>query len=178
MQIIVKGKNIEVTDNLRKYTEEKIGKITKFFPSFINAEVELYEEKNPSISNKDSAEVTIFTRGSVIRGKESNQDMYSAIDKVAEKIEKQVKRFKEKLKEKNNLSSIKSLPLEEAEEEKVPSIVKTKQFSIKPMSAEEACLQMELLGHDFFVFTNSESDDMNVVYRRKDGNYGLIEPRR
>lgn len=178
MQIIIKGKNIEVTDSLRRYSEEKIGKITKFFSDFINADVELIEEKNPSIANPNRVEVTIYTKGSVIRAKVADMDMYAAIDSVAEKIEKQAKRFKSKLRHKNEHGSIKLLPLEGGEEERGPMVVKTKQFSMKPMSPEEASLQMELLGHDFFVFTNSETDQMNVVYRRKDGNYGLIEPRR
>jgi len=186
MQIIVKGRNIEVTDALREYVEDKIAKTTKYFDHIIKIEVEFTVEKNPSISNPETVEVTLFTKGPVIRAKESSTDMYASIDLVAEKLERQIKRYKGKLQthtlknselKKENLAAAGiSEEIEEEERSEKPEIVKIKQFAVKPMSPEEAALQMDLLGHDFYVFTNSETDEINVVYRRKDQNYGLIEP--
>lgn len=175
--MIIKGKNYDVSDRMRQYTEEKIGKMTRFFSNFIEAEVELSEMRNPRIDNRSHVEVTIHTKGSVIRAKADSSDMHSAIDIVAEKIEKQVKRFKDRLKNHNGDTSIKLLPIaDDLLPEAGPMIVKTKSIPFKPMSASEAQLQMELLGHDFFIFTNSEGEQLNVLYRRRDGNYGLIEP--
>lgn len=183
MEVVVKGRHIEVTPALREYAEEKIRKLSRYL-NLPKAEVELSVERNPRISQNQTVEVTIYTRGPVIRGKESTVDMHASIDLVAEKLEKQIKKYKGKVY--NNLSNkthglsaeALAMPLEEeATESSEPSIVKTKQFAIKPMTPEEATLQMELLGHDFFVFTNSETEEINVIYRRSDENYGLIEPR-
>ncbi len=179
MQIIVKGKNLEVTDALRKYAVEKVGRVEKYLDRIIKTEIELSVEKNPKIQDKQVVEVTIFSSGPVIRAKESAADMYQAIDLVCGKLERQARKVKKKLIDRshharNPFKAAPGSPLEE--EEREPRIVKTKSFLLKPMTPEEACLQMELVGHDFFVFINSETEDTNVVYRRKDGNYGLIEP--
>lgn len=182
MEVVIKGRHIEITPGLHQYAEEKIKKLSRYL-NLPKAEVELSTEKNPRISANQTAEVTIYTRGPVIRGKESSADMHASIDLVTEKLEKQIKKYKGKVY--NNLNNKAhglspeafELPAEGIEEEaEEPSIVKTKQFAVKPMTPEEATLQMELLGHDFFVFTNSETEELNVVYRRKDDNYGLIEP--
>lgn len=182
MEVVIKGRHIEITPALHQYAEDKIKKLSRYL-NLPKAEVELSTEKNPRISANQTAEVTIYTRGPVIRGKESSADMHASIDLVTEKLEKQIKKYKGKVY--NNLNNKAhglspeafELPAEGIEEEaEEPAIVKTKQFALKPMTPEEATLQMELLGHDFFVFTNSETEELNVVYRRKDDNYGLIEP--
>ena len=183
MQIVVKGRHMTVTEPIRAYAEEKVSKAAKVFDhNTINAEIELYHEKNPSIEKNQVAEVTIYTKGPVIRAKEAATDMYAAIDLVSEKLEVQVRKYKGKLKDRHSPKAAlppvpaPEIPLEEEAEE--PSIVKTKTMQVKPMTDEEAILQMELLGHDFFVFVSSETDLVSVLYRRRDGDYGLIEPRR
>lgn len=185
MQLIVKGKNIDITDSLRGYAEDKIGKLERYLDKIIKIEIELTVEKNPKINNSQCVEVTIFTNGPVLRAKESSTDMYQAIDLVYEKLERQVKRLNDKRIDRSHNSKhnhVKPVlpPEEEVEEEDAieAKIVKTKRFPLKPMIPEEAALQMDLVGHDFFVFTNAETDQTNVVYRRRDGNYGLIEPGR
>ena len=186
MKVIVKGRNINVTDTLREYAVEKMTKMTKYLDQIMQVEVEFFVEKNPSIANAKTVEATVFTKGPVIRAKESSSDMYASIDLVVDKLERQIKRYKGKLKAHNVRandtikegmgSEEEEAAAEENEESKKPGIVKVKQFSMKPMSPVEASMQMELLGHDFYVFTNAETDEVNVVYRRKDNNYGLIEP--
>jgi len=182
MDVVVKGRHIEVSPELRQYAEEKIRKLSRYL-NLPKAEVELSVERNPRISANQTVEVTIHTRGPVIRGKESTVDMHASIDLVAEKLEKQIKRYKGKAYNNHNSKAhglspeaFAMPPEPQFEEESEPSIVKTKQFAVKPMTPEEATMQMELLGHDFFVFTNSETEEINVVYRRGDDNYGLIEP--
>lgn len=187
MQVLVKGRNFHITPALKDYAEEKIQRVGHYFDSIIKAEVELSVEKNRRIGNGQRAEVTIFTKGPVVRGHESATDMYAAIDLVVEKIERQVKRYKNRLTHaarKNSRETHRHMePLSEVPEDIVlddegeGAIVKTKRIEVKPMSPEEATAQMDLLGHDFFVFTNSDTEEMNVVYRRRDGHYGLIEPR-
>ena len=186
MNLQVKGRNIAVTDALRSYVDEKLSKLGKHLNSASTMEVELFCEKNPSIADNQVAEATIFTKGPVLRAKGASQDMYASIDLVADKLSRQVKKYRSKLV--SHDSRVRgSIPPEavmpalepelEEEEEGGPQIVKLKSFDIKPMSAEEAALQLELIGHDFFVFRNSESNDTSVIYRRRDGNYGLIEPK-
>ncbi len=178
MQVIVKGRHFESTKALRDYAEEKVLRVTKYFDQINKAEVELIVEKNPSIADNQTVEVTIFTKGPVIRAKQSTADMYTSIDKAADKLERQIKKYKGKLYHSSSKNAVQAAALKkEIEEEQKPKIVKTKQFAIKPMAPAEATMQMDLLGHDFFVFTNAETEEVNVVYRRKDGNYGLIEPR-
>lgn len=178
MQLIVKGKNLEVTEALRAYAEEKIGRVEKYFDRILKTEVEMSMERNPKIAENQVVEVTIFSSGPVIRAKESAQDMYQAIDLVCNKLERQARRAKKKIIDRSHhaRNPFKEIPINLEEEEEEPRIVKTKSFPLKPMTPEEAALQMELVGHDFFVFINAETEDTNVVYRRKDGNYGLIEP--
>lgn len=178
MQVIVKGKNIEVTDALRKYAEEKIGRVEKHFDHIIKAEIELIVEKNPSIADNQTVGVALFTKGPVVRAKESSKDMYASIDMVTGKLERQVEKYKGKTyssKTQNNLEEL----LETSKKKEVEPqnrIVDVKQLTVKPMSSEEAIMQMDILGYDFFVFTNSETEKINVVYRRRDKNYSLIEP--
>ncbi|MFZ7101330.1 MAG: ribosome hibernation-promoting factor, HPF/YfiA family [Peptococcaceae bacterium] len=175
MKIIVKGKNMEVTPALKEYVEKKVGKIQKYF------EGELREASVSLILEKElhRVEVTIPLDGYILRGEEETTDMYASIDNVVEKLERQVRKYKTKINRKiKNLSVLDLVPNGNslAEEDFEPAIVRTKRFAVKPMPEEEAILQMDLLGHNFFVFLNADTEEVNVVYRRKDGNYGLIEP--
>ncbi|WP_069650349.1 ribosome hibernation-promoting factor, HPF/YfiA family [Caloranaerobacter ferrireducens] len=174
MKIIVSGKNMEVTNALRDIVEKKMEKLDKYFHKDVEAHVTMNVEKNRQI-----IEVTIPFAGGIIRAEEANGDMYTSIDKVIDVLERQIRKHKTKLQKRNHSGETirfeNIIPLEENENDE-PRIVKTKRFAIKPMDAEEAVLQMELLGHNFFVFRNAVTDDVNVVYKRKDGNYGLIEP--
>ncbi|MCG0275598.1 MAG: ribosome-associated translation inhibitor RaiA [Thermosediminibacteraceae bacterium] len=177
MKVTVSGKNIEITPALREYAEKKIGKLGKHLNYLNNdnleAQVTLHVQKERHI-----VEVTIPVNDIILRGEEETQDMYSAIDLVAEKLEKQIEKYKTKITKalrKDFPKNIVALQDEEHEEEEL-KVVKVKRFAVKPMNVEEAILQMNLLGHNFFVFTNAETEQINVVYKRKDGDYGLIVP--
>jgi putative sigma-54 modulation protein len=180
MRVTVKGRNVQVTDPLKAYAEKKLQKLTKYFHNIKEAEVTQSIQRNWHI-----VEVLVEGDGIYLRGEERSGDMYASIDAVVEKLEKQLERFKGKLTahprpvetggDEGTEIDLDELSDEEAEEG-LPTVVKTKRFSIKPMSPDEAALQMELLNHDFFVFLNAETEQVNVLYRRKDGNYGLIEP--
>jgi putative sigma-54 modulation protein len=178
MQIIVKGKNLEVTEALRGYALEKVSRVEKYLDRILKTEIEMSVERNPKIQDNQVVEVTIFSSGPIIRAKESAGDMYQAIDLVTNKLERQARRVKKKMIDRSHHAKNPfKASAEAAEAEETEAIiVKTKSFPLKPMIPEEACLQMDLLGHDFFVFINAETEETNVVYRRKDGNYGLIEP--
>jgi len=177
VRLQVKGKNVEVSDALRGYAEEKLGKVGRHLNDATRLEVELAIEKNPSISENQVAEATVWTKGPILRASERSTDMRASIDLLAEKLERQVHRYRDKRRRGANRHSESGLEARlTAAGEEEPVIVKTKQFAVKPMTPEEAVLQLELIGHDFFVFRNVESDDVNVVYRRRDGKYGLIEP--
>jgi putative sigma-54 modulation protein len=186
MQILVKGRNIAVTEALERYAWEKVERVTRFFDderTSSRAEVELIHERNRAISEPEVAEATLFINGSVLKASEASEDMYASIDRMSDKLERQVKRFRGRQIDrwqgqlKNRPGAAQPFVVEE-EEELETRIVRTKQFQMKPMDAEEAVLQLELLDHDFYVFTSADTGDINVVYRRRDGNYGLIEPAR
>lgn len=172
MQVKIIGKNIEVSDYLRDLTNKKLAKLERYFPGDTEVQVALSVEKNRHI-----VEVTILYNGGIIRGEEVTSDMYASIDNVIVKLEKQIRRHRTKLEKSLRYDEIDEQFDEEYDDEEGegPHIVRVKRFSMKPMSVEEAALQMELLGHSFFVFTNDETNDINVLYVRKDGNYGLIE---
>jgi len=182
MEMIVKTRHMAVTDAIRDYAQDKIGRNSRILDGdHVRAEVELYVEKNPSIGNNHVAEVTVWTKGPIIRAKEASSDMYAAIDLVSEKLERQFRKYKGKIIDRHTgkragIPPLLDLPVA-LEDEPEPSIVKTKVLDMKPMLPEEAILQLELLGHDFYVFTSAETEIVNVLYRRKDGDYGLIEPR-
>ncbi|NLT34931.1 MAG: ribosome-associated translation inhibitor RaiA [Gaiellales bacterium] len=189
MNLVIKGRNMAVSEAVAAYAGEKIGRVGKHLWDGARCELELWTEKNPSIAANQVAEATIFTKGPVIRGREASADMYSSLDLLAEKLERQVKKYRGKLIARTQGAhkeavlmvglAVPEQPEREAEEAgELPQIVKTKQFIVKPMTAEEAALQLELVGHDFFVFSNVDTQETNVVYRRRDGNYGLIEPQR
>lgn len=181
VRLQVKGKNLEVSDSLQRYAEEKLGKLEKHLGDSTRLELELAVEKNPSIADSQVAEATVWTKGPILRARESSDDMRASIDLLVEKLERQVKRYREKRQRKQIARTAHHLEVEDVRplvpHEAEPVIVKTKQFAVKPMTPEEAVLQLELIGHDFFVFRNVESSEVNVVYRRRDANFGLIEPR-
>ena len=172
MNVTILGKNMEVTDYLRDLALKKIEKLDKYFPQDTNATVVMSVEKSRHI-----IEVTIPYRGGVIRGEEVTGDMYASIDNVVAKLDRQIQKHKTKLSKALRYDEAPAVPeYYDDNEGRGPEIVRVKRFSMKPMSVEEAMLQMDLLGHSFFVFTNGETGDINVLYARKDGNYGLIEP--
>jgi len=175
MQLEVKGKNVEVSDSIRSYAESKLRKLERQLSPPTVVELELTVERNPSISQNQVAEATIWTKGPVLRAREASSDMKASIDQLTEKLARQVKRYREKRRQEPRRGE-QPEPVFEISEDVEPLIVKSKQFPVKPMSADEAVLQLELVGHDFFVFQNAESGDVNVVYRRRDATYGLIEP--
>jgi len=188
MDVTVKGRNISVTEALEGYAMEKVERIAKFFDdgrSVSRVEVELVHERNSSNPEPEVADATLFINGTVLKAREASQDMYASIDRMSDKLERQVKRYRGRQldrwhgqKERHALEEVGPVMVEDEAEDIESRIVRTKQFQLKPMSPEEAALQMELLDHAFFVFTNADTGEINVVYRRRDGNYGLIEPAR
>jgi putative sigma-54 modulation protein len=178
VRLQVKGKNVDVTDSLKDYALQKLGKLEKHLNDAARLELELQVEKNPSISENQVAEATVWTKGPVLRARESSSDMKASIDLLVEKLERQARRYRDKRRHGhargNHDQAPEGIPV--VADEEGPFIVKTKQFAVKPMTPEEAVLQLELIGHDFFVFQNADTNEVNVVYRRRDGNYGLIEP--
>jgi putative sigma-54 modulation protein len=171
MRVTVKGKNVDVTDPLQRYAEKKVEKLEKYFHSIKEAVVTQSTQRNWHI-----VEVTLEGDGILLRGEERSDNMYASIDQVVEKLERQVKRFKGKLIDRVHPESPPKEILAAAAEE-LPKIVRTKRVALDPMAPEEAATQMELVNHDFYVFLNSETDVVNVIYKRQDGNYGLIEPK-
>jgi putative sigma-54 modulation protein len=177
MRLHVKGKNHEVSESIRRYAEEKLGKLDRQLHELTQVELELCVEKNPSISANQVAEATVWTKGPTLRAREASTDMKASIDQLTEKLRRQIEHYRAKRSRRHSRGNGIPIGGPMANDEDVgPKIVKTKQFTIKPMSTEEAALQLELVGHDFFVFRNDESDEVNVIYRRRDGGYGLIEP--
>ncbi len=178
MRLQVKGKNLDVTDSIRSYAEQKLSKLDKQLNDATEVELELRVEKNPSIAANQIAEATVWTKGPTLRAREASEDMRASIDQLTEKLVRQVRHYRDK---RSHRGSRNNVPVDEGvtplqDDQLDQQIVKTKQFPVKPMTAEEAVLQLELIGHDFFMFRNAETDEVNVVYRRKDGGYGLIEP--
>lgn len=172
MEFIIRGKNFPVTDSLRQYVEKRLGKMERFLEGVDEIQVNLSLARDNHV-----VEVTIPLNGYLLRGEESTGDMYGSIDRVVEKLEKQIAKYKTKLAKKVKGGAIKDLVIEIPEQTSPePRLIRTKRFAIKPMSIDEAIMQMNLLGHSFFVFSNADTEEVNVLYRRKDGNYGLIEP--
>lgn len=172
MRFLMYGKNIEVTEGLKTAVEEKIGKLERYFTPETEVHVTFSVEKD-----NQKIELTIPMRGTILRAEQTSDDMYASIDMVEEIMERQLRKYKNKLVDQKQSagSFTKAFAEEEAEDEEI-KIVRTKRFAVKPMDVEEACIQMELLGHSFFVFRNAETDEVNVVYKRKGNTYGLIEP--
>ncbi|MFA9558944.1 ribosome hibernation-promoting factor, HPF/YfiA family [Evansella sp. AB-rgal1] len=188
MNFNIRGENLEITPALRDYVEKKVGKLEKYFETTPNADVNV---KMSVVNSKQKVEITIPMTKLLLRAEEKHGDMYAAIDLVIEKLERQIRKHKTKVNRKfrggdDSLKYMFKNELEPLAEERSTTIgleddddfevVRTKRFDLKPMDAEEAILQMDLLGHSFFVFSNAISGNTSVVYKRKDGRYGLIEP--
>ncbi|HEY49727.1 MAG TPA: ribosome-associated translation inhibitor RaiA [Dehalococcoidia bacterium] len=184
MELMIKGKNLDVEEEAEKYIRNKFKKLERRLPDIQDAQVELSRENTKAVENRYVVQVTITSRGTLLRGEERAPNLFAAVDSVVDVLNRQIERFKGKLyhSKKRIKPSIKQLAAEqaasEAEEkaEEKKGIVKVKRFPVKPMSPEEAVEQMELLSHDFFLFYNAENDHFSLLYRRGDGNYGLIEP--
>ena len=184
LHVIVQGKHIAVTPALREYAEEKLGRITRYFDHVQEAQVVLsVERRRGNVGRAQVVEVTVRGDGVLLRGEEASPDMYASIDVVVEKLKKQIERYRSKFIDRRRLaeSRKKTQALVRADRAlragpREPQVVRVKRFAMKPMTPEDAALQMELLGHDFFAFRNASSLEVNVVYKRADGNYGVIEP--
>lgn len=191
MQVTVAGRHMDVTDALREYADQKVGRVSKIIDQdTMSAEVVLTHEKNPKIEKSDVAEVTLQLKGRILRAEEAATDMFAAIDLAADKLEKQLRRYKSRLLEKRDNGAVRvktaggdaqlQVPeepplIDDGEEE--PRVVREKLLDMKPMTEDEAILQLSLVDHDFFVFQNSETDTVSVLYRRSDGDLGLIRTR-
>jgi putative sigma-54 modulation protein len=184
MDVVIRGKNIKVSESLRTAATEHLAKLDRYANGFARAEVDFSEERNPRIAENQKCEVLVHVKGHLLKAHASASEPFAALYAVCDKVEHQVKRLKDKRVAKHHPRRIRTQrvevpPLEDDEEDQQESatarIVKTKEFTIKPMTAEEAVLQMDLLGHDFFLFTSSETGRAAVIYRRNDGNFGLIE---
>jgi putative sigma-54 modulation protein len=173
MRLQVKGRNVEVSESIRSYAEEKLSRLERQLADPTRVEVELAVERNPSIADSHVAEATVFTKGPVLHAREASADMKASIDQLADKLERQVTRYRSKRRRGRRRSNGPDL---QAVPEGEPQIVKTKQFALTAVSPEDAVLQLELVGHDFYVFRNGATAEINVVYRRRGGGYGLIEP--
>ena len=172
MRFIITGRNIDITEGLKSAVEEKLGKLDRFFAPETEVNVTLSVEKE-----RQKIEVTIPVKGNIIRSEQVSSDMYVSIDLVEEVIERQLKKYKNKIvyKQQNAAAFAQEFVEKDYDDDEV-KIIRTKRFGIKPMDPEEACVQMELLGHNFFVFLNAETNEVNVVYKRKGNTFGLIEP--
>jgi putative sigma-54 modulation protein len=193
MQFVIKGKNLQLTDALKDYAEKKLTTITKYFDHIVEVDVTLSVKDSKDLSRSRVCEVTVWAKsiGNPIHGKSASEDLYASIDMVAEKIERQVKKFKEKITgrrrsskgaDKQATHSVLSFGedfasrTEQAPEDNKPKIVRSGTFPMRPMFSDEAAEQLDLFNQDFFVFSNAETNRINVIYRRSDGNFGLIEP--
>jgi putative sigma-54 modulation protein len=185
MDVVIRGKNVKVSESLRTAATEHLAKLDRYANGLARAEVDFSEERNPRIADNQKCEVLVHVKGHLLKAHASASEPFAALYAVCDKVEHQVKRLKDKRVARHHPRRVRSqrveMPLlgdEEEEDQQEPQtarIVKIKEFTIKPMTAEEAVLQMDLLGHDFFLFTSSESGRAAVIYRRNDGNFGLIE---
>jgi len=187
MNMIIQTHNVELTDWLRQYVEKKIGRLEKYMPDIDEVRVELREEATRSASDRAVAQVTVRSRRTILRAEERTNDMFASIDAVSDKLERRIRRYKGKRARNHKRAIAEANSMEESmspvaelllEEEESPDggIVKTKRFEVYPMDAIEAVEQMEMLGHDFFVFLNADEGQINVLYRRRTGDYGLLQP--
>ena len=174
------GRNVEVTDALREYVQEKLTRLDRYSDQITDARVVLTVRDVRDAGRRNRVEVQLNVPGGIVRAEEHHADMYAAIDRAIDRLEYQLKRYKERHFQRERQAVPEPVlaggGFAEAEEDNEPRIVRTKRFNMKPMTPEDAAFEMEALGHDFFVFRNSDTEQINVIYRRRDGNYGLIEP--
>ena len=180
MELQIAAQNMELSPAVRRYIERKLGRLNRHLPNIVTSRVELIEEKTKSPQQRYVVQITLDSSGAQLRGEERGQDLFTAIDKAAEIMDRQIEHHKGKLYEKGRGNSLTRGEFSEDVEAMEPprKIVRVKRFAVKPMPVAEAIEQMELLGHDFFLFFNADAGELNLLYRRKDGNYGLIEPER
>ena len=178
MEMEITGKNVEISPEIQSHVQEKIGKLGRHLPGITDAKVEITEESTKSRQHRYVVQVTLNCDGILLRGEERGGDIYSTVTNVKQVLDRQIERYKGRQNSKGRRASlIRGEPSSLiGQEENLSNIVKVKRFKVKPMLVEEAVEQMELLGHDFFLFFNSDSDQLNLLYRRKDGDYGLIKP--
>jgi putative sigma-54 modulation protein len=180
MELQIFSKNMEISPDVRDYVQKKIGKLTHYLPNITEAKVEIHEENTKSPQHRYTAQVTLNIKGVILRGEERGEAVRVAVDAVHQVLERQIERYKGKLHDKGRGVSLTRYPTEDTVVEKQykdsARVVRLKRFAVKPMSVTEAADQMELLGHSFFLFVNSDNDRLSLLYRRNDGNYGLIEP--
>ncbi|PZV14464.1 MAG: ribosome-associated translation inhibitor RaiA [Leptolyngbya sp.] len=193
MKLVIQGKNIEITDSIREYVTQKIEKaVTHFQQMITEVDVHLSIAHNPRINSKQTAEVTIYANGSVVRAEEASESLYASIDLVADKIARQLRKYKEKRNAKQHIvpKGIEALIdqpivdqpnvddlLKDRTPELPPQVIRTKYFAMPPMSVQEAMEHLEMVDHDFYVFRNEETDEINVLYERNHGGFGVIQPR-
>ena len=177
LQVIAKN-NVEVSETIQAYVEKKVGKLGRYLPTLDEGKVEISREGTKLPEQRFTVQVTLDSRGVLIRAQEKSKDVRTAIDKVVDVLSKRIERYKGKLYDKSRGVSFarQGAAIEEEEIEAPKRVVKTKRFLVKPMPIDEAISQMELLGHDFFLFLDADTERLNLLYRRDDGNYGLIEP--
>ena len=175
MEVSVFTRNMEMTPRLREYVELKVEKLDRYLPGIDGARVDLKVENTRSAAHRQVAQLTVRTRGTILRAEERTNDMFASIDAVLDKMYRQMARYKGKRQDRWK-SGIEEFPFEDSAEETSGEIVRIKRFEVRPMTAEEAIEQMELLGHRFYVFMNAEDNVINVVYQRNDGDYGLLQP--
>jgi putative sigma-54 modulation protein len=186
MKLVIHGKNIEITDAIREYVHQKIEKAVSHFQSITNeVDVHLSVARNPRINTRQAAEVTIYANGNVIRAEESSENLYASIDLVADKIARQLRKYKERRQDQKTqvqppevvVESVVTDLIGDRTPELPNEVVRTKYFSMPPMTLAEALEQLQLVGHDFYMFRNSETGEINVIYERNHGGYGVIHPR-
>lgn len=186
MKLLVHGRNVEVNDWMREYVEKKVGKLERYLPQATDVRAELTHSPTRAAEDRYTAQITMWADGQILRAEESTGDIFASVDASVDKLARQIRRFKgRRYQSRRRASAAASMeaelaaltpPVEEIEEEEAGAIIRRKQFVLQPMNEEEAAEQMELLGHDFFVFLNPDSNSTNVIYRRRDGNYGLLQP--
>jgi putative sigma-54 modulation protein len=185
MKVMVHGRNVDVTDYVKEYVTKKVGKLERYLPQINEVRAELTQNMTRSADDRFTAQVTLWANGQILRAEESTSDIFASIDATVDKMSSQIRRFKGRRYDNRRRASHAvtreveqqaAIAEEVAEAEEPGYIIRRKEFLIQPMHEEEALEQMELLGHDFFVFFNPQSNAVNVIYRRKDGNYGLLQP--
>lgn len=183
MELNIEGRNLAITDSIDEYVRKKIGRLDRYLPTIQNAQVEIKREQTKSAEDRHVVQLTVYSNRTILRAEEHSSDVFAAVDSVLDKMYRQVKRYKGKRRRRMRGEP---LPMPEYEEEEFEdeleadeyehNIVRRKRFEALPMNEQEAIDQMELLGHDFFIFMNADSAEVNVVYRRHDGDYGILEP--
>ena len=176
MEVSIFARNMEVTPRLREYVERKVGKLDRYLPTIDEARVDLSMENTRNAAHRQVAQLTVRVGGTILRAEKRSQDIFTSIDAVMDKMYRQIARYKGKRQDRWHAAAAEALPIEEPVEEPEGEIVRVKRFELRPMTPDEAIEQMELLGHHFYVFLNAEEDAVNIVYKREDGNYGLLQP--